>query len=242
MFLKILRIVSRFILHIIARVEIEGFEKIPQTGGAIVASNHLGRLDAMLGVVLANRDDIILMIAEKYQVYPFWRFMARRLDALWLDRGEPDLRTLRIVQKRLKAGGILGVAPEGTRSKTESLQPGKPGTVYLATKTGVPIIPVGIWGTEDRVVKERLSHLQRLDIHVRIGDPLYLPVMERKGRDEFLARHTEELMCQIAALLPPSYRGVYANHPRTLELLAEQPAPLQDAAGDGSVETAVTPG
>lgn len=241
MFLKILRIISRFILRIIARVDIQGYEHIPQTGGVIVASNHLGRLDAMLGVVLANRDDIILMIAEKYQVYPFWRFMAKRLDALWLDRGEPDLHTLRIVQKRLKGGGILGIAPEGTRSKTESLQPGKPGTVYLAAKTNVPIIPVGVWGTEDRVVKERLSRLRRLDIHARIGEPIYLPPMDRKHRDEFLEEHTEELMCRIAALLPPSYRGVYADHPRTLELLAAQPPAVWGDAGDGTVETAVTP-
>ncbi len=242
MFLKILRIVSRFILRLIARVEIQGYEHIPPTGGAIVASNHLGRLDAMLGVVLANRDDIILMIAEKYQAYAFWRLMARQLDALWLNRGEPDLHTLRLVQKRLKEGGILGIAPEGTRSKTESLQPGKPGAIYLAAKTNVPIIPVGIWGTEDRVVKGRLARLRRLEIHARIGEPLHLPPMERKRRDEFLEQYTEELMCQIAALLPPAYRGVYADHPRVLELLAAQPAALWSGdEADETAETAVTP-
>ena len=146
LFLKGLRIISRLILKVIAKVEIEGFENVPEEGGAIVVTNHIGRLDAMLAIVLADREDIIMMVAEKYQKYAFWRFMVKNVDALWLNRDEADFHTLRIVQKRLKAGGILGMAPEGTRSATESLMEGKPGAVYLADKANVPIIPIGLTG------------------------------------------------------------------------------------------------
>lgn len=224
MFLRLLRILSRLILRIIARVDIQGFEKIPATGGAMIVSNHLGRLDAMLGVVLANRDDIILMVADKYEQNAFWRFIGVNLDAIWLNREEADFQALREVTKRLNAGGITGIAPEGTRSKTESLLPGKSGAAYLACKTGVPIIPVALWGTEDRVVRSRFKRLRRLDIHIRIGDPLVLPPLARKNRDEQLQADTDEIMCQIAAMLPPSYRGVYANYPRVRQLLARQTA------------------
>jgi 1-acyl-sn-glycerol-3-phosphate acyltransferase len=202
-------------------------EFIPETGGALIISNHLGRLDAMLGVVLANRDDIILMIADKYEGNAFWRVLGNQLDAIWLNRDEADFHALREVTRRLKAGGISGIAPEGTRSKTESSLPGKPGAAYIATKTGVALVPVALWGTEDRVVKERFRRFKRLAIHIRIGEPFTLPPLKRDNRDEMLAHGTDEMMCRIGAMLPESYRGVYAEHPRLLELTAvSNPQPV----------------
>lgn len=224
MFLRITRFVFRIVLKIVARVEITGYGNIPQTGGAIVVTNHIGRLDALLGVLLADRDDFILMVAEKYKKVPFWRWAAQKVDAVWLDRYEADFQTLRIVLRRLKQGEILGMAPEGTRSKTEALVQGKPGAAYLAAKAKVPIIPIGLTGTEDRVVKYRLRHLRRLDINIKIGDPFELLPMDRKNRDAYLEQSTEEIMCQIAALLPPEYRGVYVDAPRLQELLDERMA------------------
>ena len=112
------------------------------------------------------------------------------------------------------------MAPEGTRSKTESLTYGKPGAAYLADKAQVPIIPIGLIGTEDRLVKASFKRLRRIHIHAKIGKPIMLPPVNRRTRDEDLQKNTEEIMCQIAALLPPSYRGVYADHPRVQQLLA----------------------
>ncbi len=222
MFLKVIRFFLRIVLNLVARVDIAGYDHVPQTGGAIVVTNHIGRLDALLGVILADRDDFIMMIAEKYKKNIFWRWTAKKVDGVWIDRFDADYKALRLVYKRLKQGEILGMAPEGTRSKSESLAEGKPGAAYLAAKTGLPIIPVGLTGTEDRVVKARLKRLKRLDIKIRIGEPFYLPPMERKNRDLYLQQNTDEIMCHIAALLPAEYRGVYADHPRLQALLAEQ--------------------
>ena len=224
MFLRGIRLLFRIVFKLIARIHIEGYGHIPKTGGAIVVTNHIGRLDAILGVILADRDDFILMIAEKYQKSAFWRWWARKLDAVWLNRYGVDYHALRVVLKRLKQGEILGMAPEGTRSETEALAEGKAGAAYLAVKANVPIIPVGLTGTADRVVKYRLGHLRRLDINIRIGEPFYLPPLDRKNRDAFLLQSTEEIMCRIAALLPPPYRGVYADAPRLQEILAGQPS------------------
>jgi 1-acyl-sn-glycerol-3-phosphate acyltransferase len=222
MFLRALRTIFRVVLRLGARVTMTGYENIPQHGGAIVISNHIGRLDAMIGVVLSDRDDIILMIADKYQKDLLWRWLGDHLNAIWLDREEVDFSSLREVFRRLKDDGLLGIAPEGTRSKTEALAPGKPGAAYLAARSQVPLIPVGVTGTEDRLVKHKLKRLQRLDITINIGEPFMLPPLPRKNREEFLQESTDEIMCQIAALLPPEYRGVYKEFPRVSELLEEQ--------------------
>ena len=232
MFLKLLRLVCRVILRMMAQINLQNMDRVPSGGGCLAVSNHLGRLDAILAIVLSDRDDIILMIAEKYRAYWFWRWMVRKLDALWLDRYNPDIRALREVQKRLKAGQIAAIAPEGTRSPSAQLQPGKPGVAYLAAKTGVPIIPMSIVGTEDKEVVRRLRRFRRLDITIRTGEPFSLPPMPRQNRDEFLQQSTEEIMCRIAALLPPLYRGVYADHPRLQELLNEAPNMVKKEIGD----------
>lgn len=232
MFLKILRLICRVILRILARIDLHNIDRVPSSGGCLAVSNHLGRLDAILAIVLSDRDDVILMIAEKYRVYWFWRWMVRKLDALWLDRYNPDIRALREVQKRLKAGQIAAIAPEGTRSPTAQLQPGKPGVAYLAAKTGVPIIPMSIVGTEDKEVVRRLRRFRRLDITIRVGEPFTLPMMPRHNRDEFLQQSTDEMMCRIAAQLPPKYRGVYAAHPRLQELLSAESGFLEKETGD----------
>ena len=226
-FLRIIRAFARVILGLIARIEIIGNVDF-QTGGFIIAGNHVGRLEAFLVILLANRDDIILILAEKYKKYAFWRYAARKVDAIWINRFDADFGALRAVLKRLEQGEVLDVAPEGTRSPTEALLPGRPGAIYLAAKSGLPLIPIGITGTEDRVVKHRLKRLQRLDITARVGEPYRLPPMPRAGRDEWLQSQTDDLMCRIAALLPPDHRGVYADHPRLLALLREQGSPFPE--------------
>lgn len=217
----IVRLFAKLLIFIIADVKVYGLEKLPLTGACIVASNHLGRLDAVLTLTVTNRQDLILMIAEKYERVALWRFVARALDAFFVNRYEPDLKALREVTRRLKRGEFLVIAPEGTRSKTESLQPGKHGAVYLAQKTGAVVLPVALYGTEDRVVKQNLRRLKRSQFVLRTGEPYTLPPNSEKARDVFLEEQTEELMCRIAALLPETYRGVYANHPRLQALLAE---------------------
>jgi 1-acyl-sn-glycerol-3-phosphate acyltransferase len=226
-FLRLLRGVARLVLRLIARIEIIGNINYP-TGGYIMTGNHVGRLEAFLVILMADRDDIILILAEKYKQYAIWRYFARKVDAIWINRFDADFGALRAVLKRLENGEVLAVAPEGTRSPTEALLPGKPGAAYLAAKSKLPVIPVGVVGTEDRVVKHRLKRLQRLDITARVGEPYRLPPMPKSDRDAWLQAQTDEMMCRIAALLPPDHRGVYTEHPRLVELLREQGSPFPE--------------
>ena len=121
--------------------------------------------------------------------------------------------------KRMKEGGMLVIAPEGTRSKTGALQPGKAGVSYLAAKSGYPVLPVALTGTEDRYVVEQLKHFRRIHITATAGKLMTLEMPQGKNREQILADQTEEIMCQIAALLPKGYHGVYADSPRLKELM-----------------------
>lgn len=215
---KLVRFFVRIIMRLIARVEIHGFENVPD-GNFIMASNHLGRLDSAILLYVFEREDIIMPIAEKYKDHPLYGAIGRAVNAVWLNRFEADFHALRVMLNRMKEGGMLVIAPEGTRSQTGALQPGKPGVSYLAAKSGYPILPVALTGTEDRRVVAQLKRFRRVRITATAGKLMTFEMPQGKNREKILAEHTEEVMCQIAALLPESYRGVYADHPRLKELL-----------------------
>lgn len=214
-FLQLIKI----IVNLTCKIEVDGAGRILKDGACIYAGNHLGRLDAFLVYYVIRRKDIILIVAEKYQKIAFFRLAARSLDAIWIDRFDSDFGALRKVLRRLQLGGILAVAPEGTRSKNSSLIEGRWGTVYLGSKSQLPVFPVGIIGTEDDVVRRNLRKFRKSKVKLIVGDPIYFPKLPRENRNEFLETWNTELMCQIAALLPQSYRGFYSNHPRLKELI-----------------------
>lgn len=217
------RVITKFLVRLIADVETHGHENLPTEGGFVIASNHLGRLDSALLFFGFDREDFIMPVAEKYEHHPLFGPIGKALGAIWLDRFNPDVHALREMMQRMKRGEVLVIAPEGTRSKTESLQEGKQGVVFLASRAGVPIVPVGVYGTEDRVVVDNLKHFRRSHIVGRAGPAFTLPPI-RGGQDREKALHdqTDELMCRIAVLLPEKYHGVYAEHPRLKELLKDQ--------------------
>ena len=213
---RTLRSIVRFIMRIIADIDVRGLEQ--QTSGSyIIASNHLGRLDTAVLISVIDREDIIVAIAEKYRNHPLYGAIGRSMNGIWLNRYEADYSALRQILARMEQGGILAIAPEGTRSKTEVLQEGKMGVAFLASKSGYPILPVALTGTEDRRVRENLKHFRRLKISVRAGELLEVHIPPGKGREQAMRAATEEIMCRIAALLPNKYRGVYADHPRLKE-------------------------
>jgi 1-acyl-sn-glycerol-3-phosphate acyltransferase len=218
---KTLRSIVRFIMKIIADVEIQGAEKIP-AGNFIAAANHLGRLDTAALLCAIDREDIIMPVAEKYKNHLLFGAIGRAANAIWLNRFDADFAALRRILDRMQEGGMLVIAPEGTRSKTEALQEGKLGVAFLAAKSGYPVMPVAVTGTEDRSVLENLKHFRRSKIIVRGGDPFFIEIPKGKRREQAMREATDEIMCQIGALLPEKYRGVYADHPRLKELLSKQ--------------------
>ena len=127
------RSIVRFIMSIIADIELVGRENLPE-GNVLVAANHLGRLDTAVLLCVLDREDIIMAVAEKYKDHPLFGAIGRAVDAIWFNRFEADFAALREILVRMQKGGLMVIAPEGTRSKTEALQEGKMGAAFLASK------------------------------------------------------------------------------------------------------------
>lgn len=222
---KLFRILVRIVLRIIARVELDGLENLPE-GGFILASNHLGRLDSAILYYAIDREDIIMPVAEKYKAHWFFGPLVRSLGGFFINRFEADVSAIREVLRRMKKGGIFVIAPEGTRSKTEALQQAHSGVAFFASKTGVPVVPIAMTGTEDRVILENLKRLRRSRIVVKAGKPIRVKLDEHLEREQALDAATDDIMCRIAAMLPEKYRGVYANHPRLERILRSEASTL----------------
>ncbi len=219
--LATLRFLIRILLNLIARVEIRGRENASLTGGMILAANHIGILDIVMVYYAIDRTDLFIPVAEKWEKIGWIRWLGKHLNFLFVDRYNPDLKAMRKMIALMEDGKCLIIAPEGTRSRVGSLLEGKPGVAYLAARSGFPVIPVGITGTEDKVILDNLIHFRKSTITLTGGKPFIVPPFPNKERDAALKNATDEIMCQIAALLPEKYRGVYAEHPRMKVLLPQ---------------------
>jgi len=217
--LRLLRFLIRILLKLIAHIEIRGKENAPLTGGMILASNHIGIVDIIMVYFAIDRTDLFIPVAEKWEKIGWIKWLGKQLNFLFVDRYNPDLKALRKMISLMEEGKCLVIAPEGTRSRTGSLIEGKPGVAYLAARSGFPVIPVAITGTEDKVIFGNIKRLKKSNVTLTGGKPFVIPPLSKTNRDEALQEYTDEIMCQIAALLPERYRGVYAEHPRLNELL-----------------------
>ncbi len=219
MWRRILKIAVRIIFRCFSRVYVTGLSNILPRGGGMICTNHLAISDAALVFAMLERQDATALVASKHKKNPLLRPLVKIARGIWLNREEADSQAIRAAIQYIQNGGLLGIAPEGTRSKSGGMQPGKPGVAYLASKVDAPIYPVALTGSE-RAWQE-LARLRRPVLTMKIGRPFTLPPVERKTRETDLQRNTDEIMCRIASLLPQSYRGVYADHPRVKELELE---------------------
>jgi 1-acyl-sn-glycerol-3-phosphate acyltransferase len=210
--------IVRFIMDIIADVEVIGMEKLPK-GNVLIATNHLGRLDTGILLYDLDRDDIIIAIAKKYKYHPLFGVIGRVANATWLDQSEADISAVREILARMQKGGLMIISPEGTRSETASLQKGKMGVAFLASKSGYPVLPVALTGSEDAGVVSNLKRLRRSKMKAVVGELYYVEIPKGMRREQAMREATDEIMCRIAAELPEKYRGYYAEHPRLKELL-----------------------
>ncbi|MDI6769236.1 MAG: lysophospholipid acyltransferase family protein [Anaerolineales bacterium] len=219
--LKFTRFLIRFLMRLLARVEIRGLENVPQEGNFIIASNHLGLVDAFLPFLFLDNTKLFLLVGEKWEKLAILRWLGKHLNFIFIDRFNPDVKALRQVITRMKQGEVLVITPEGTRSKVGHLIEGKQGVSYLAAKLGYPILPAGVTGSFDPLFFGQLKRLRRPRVSLNVGPVFHLAPLpsEGQGRDEALKADTGEIMCRIASLLPEEFRGFYKDHPRLKEFL-----------------------
>ena len=201
------RVIARALFTLLTRWEVRGRENIPADGPVLVVANHLNLTDPpLLGVSLERK--AIFMAKEELFRSPLSAYFVGSFGAFPVHRGKLDRKALRQSQQVLTDGLALVMFPEATRSKSARLQPAYPGSALIAMRSGVPVLPVGISGTER--IKGLGWILRRPRITVNIGRPFYLPASSRLTRAE-LAENTNLIMERIAELLPPQYRGVYGK-------------------------------
>jgi len=204
---RALRVAAAAGFKLLGRIETEGLENIPRVGPCLLAVNHLSMADGPLIVPLLKRRAIPVVNGRLNQNRVLHWFLSDMGQAIYVTRNQINEESLEHALAVLRAGGMLILAPEGTRSKTGGLLRGKTGVAWLATQIDVPVVPLAAWGQEKW--RERGKHWGRIPIHVRAGAPLRFP--QGIPSPETRHRYTDRIMLEIAALLPPEYRGVYAN-------------------------------
>ena len=189
---------------LLVRMDVEGREIFPESGPLLVVSNHLHILDAPMALIFIPRR-MATFVKSKYKKPPFNWLMACMGDVIYASKA--DHRALEEGIKILQTGRVLALAPEGTRSLTGGLGKGQAGVALLAIKAPAPILPLAMYGQEQAT--KYWKRFRRVPIHVRVGQLIEPP--SGKASKELLEAYTEHIMISIARLLPPEYRGVYAE-------------------------------
>jgi 1-acyl-sn-glycerol-3-phosphate acyltransferase len=208
---KIAVTIIKPLYHIFLSWEVIGRKNVPPSGPLIVVANHVHVIDGELLLFGVSRW-IIYIAKEPLFHYPILGALLRWAQALVVYRQGTLNETrelLKQAEQTLNKGSVIGIFPEGKRSHQGKLQAGKPGLALLASRMHIPILPVGISGT-DKI--HGISWLwKRPHIVINIGKPFYLP--QPDGRVTKLQRKAlaDLMMQKIAALLPPEYQGVYAK-------------------------------
>jgi 1-acyl-sn-glycerol-3-phosphate acyltransferase len=207
-------------MGLVARREVTGIENIPRSGACLVVFNQTSVFDTPIVNTLVPRADVTGLVALDYRRNPFYRVLIEAGGGMWIRRSSSDRAALQAALRALERGWVVEISPEGRRSPTGALVRAKPGAAFLATRTGAPVVPVAFTNTENLAAS--LRRLRRSTITVRVGEPFQLDPIDGGNRHLRLLDATDQVMCRVAALLPPRYRGVYAGHPYLASLEGER--------------------
>jgi len=197
----------RFLLTVVVRWKVTGRENIPREGALIVVSNHLNNADPpILGAGIAKRRIRFMAKVELFKM-PFG-VIIKLWDAFPVRRFEADIGAMLTAERILRHGGVVGMFPEGTRSRTGYMGPFHNGTAVIALHSGATVLPCAITGTE--VFSNPLNLLKRPKMTVRIGEPIYLEAV-RRPTEEQVRELTERMRREILALLPEKYHPPYTQ-------------------------------
>jgi len=198
------------VTRIICRVDATSLARVPAQGPLILITNHINFLEApVLYTHLQPRPVTGFVKAENLDHPIFGPLLIGVWGGIPLERGEADMNAFRQALGALDDGRIMAVAPEGTRSGDGRLLRGHPGTAFLALRSGAPILPVVSHGGES--FWNNISRLRRTDFHITVGQSFYVNGSGARATHKVRQQITDEIMYQLAALLPPAYRGFYSD-------------------------------
>jgi 1-acyl-sn-glycerol-3-phosphate acyltransferase len=190
-------------------LDVSGVENIPPGGPLVVYFNHVNLSDPVLVCAALPRALIPLSKEENMRI-PILGAIARGYGSIPVRRGELDTRAFRQSLAVLQQGGVLLVAPEGTRSGDGRLQSAKDGFTIMALGGGGTPIPVAVIGQER--FRSRLRRLRKTRITIRVGHPFrFIGTEGARNRRGDISAMTTDAMRELAVLLPAPNRGAYAE-------------------------------
>jgi 1-acyl-sn-glycerol-3-phosphate acyltransferase len=198
------------------RLEVRGLENVPRRGALIIASNHLHNFDPEVVGAVIPRNVFFMAKKELFTVRIVGGFI-RFFGAFPVDRGAADRAALRYAVHLVEDGEALLMFPEGTRSLTGKIEKVLAGAAFVAVRTGAPVLPVAVTGTESLPFDEKATaagrrRRGRAHVTVTFGRPFHLGT-GANGKRLTTEAATDEMMRHVAVLLPPEYRGIYADLP-----------------------------
>jgi 1-acyl-sn-glycerol-3-phosphate acyltransferase len=194
---------------LMCRIDDKALERIPDKGPLIIYTNHVNILELpIIYTHLQPRKVHGMLLAERWDI-PVMGWVFDVTETIPLHRAEADIDAIRLGLEALARGEMLIIAPEGTRSHTGQLQVGHPGVVLLALHSGAPLVPVAFYGGEHYTAN--LKHLKRTDFHLAVGKPFQLNTHGERVTRQLREQMVQEMMYQLAAVMPPEYRGVYTD-------------------------------
>lgn len=211
---KITAAIVGALLKLVTRLEVRGKENLPAEGALIAICNHMHLFDSVIHIyTILPRDSIFLAKEELFRPWPnpLFLLVMKVADALPVPRRGSNEERRGVIQKSLDVlaeGHVLGVYPEGTRSKTGELQLANPGAARLALRSGAPLMPISIYGTEKL---RGAGWFSRPRVVVTFGKPFYLPQQDREPSFTKIQQLSTMIMEQLRDILPPQYHGKYSK-------------------------------
>jgi 1-acyl-sn-glycerol-3-phosphate acyltransferase len=199
---RILDPTLRAVFRLMGVIYATGVEKFPSSGPVVVAANHLTTFD-VFPLQFALPRPLFYMGKEELFRNPLMDWLLRHLGGFPVVRGAKDEWAVKHSEKILEKGLVLGIFPEGTRSRGKGLKPAKTGAARLAQAVNCPIVPVALHGTQ--YMFRKFPH--RTIVQVSIGDPIH------PEPDDTHLELTDRMMFALAEMLPPESRGVYRHRP-----------------------------
>lgn len=224
---KVVRVVVNSLVKlatgIICKVDGKQLERVPEAGPIIVIVNHVNFLELPIIYPRVRTDMGTGYSKAENWDKPFFRTLFNIWSMIPLNREEVDMSAFRLGLEALDQGRILFITPEGTRSHHGRLQKGKSGVALIAQRSGVPVWPIVCYGGEK--FSENIKRLRRTEYHVAVGNPFRVNTNGVRVNREMRQQITDEMMYQLAALLPPEYRGAYADMDAASEMFLQFSSP-----------------
>jgi 1-acyl-sn-glycerol-3-phosphate acyltransferase len=204
---RALQWLERLLVATRLKLTVRGLENFPAQGPALIVLNHLGDADIVVILSQLRTQEIDPLAASNLYDIPALRFVAEAYGVIWLHRGRPDRRALSCALESLQCGRFVTIAPEGRESVVGGLEQGLDGAAFLALRADIPIVPIALTGTENPRIYNFKLWGKRPPVIMTVGQPFRLARSE--DRHANLKNGTDQIMRQLAGLLPMEYRGAY---------------------------------